>query len=71
MIGTLRFASLSSHRKLPLYPRDDLESLAYTLVALSTSQGLPWSPIDDIDDVKWKKKHMSEQEICNGAPKAV
>lgn len=41
VMGTLHWCSVHAHRHLPLGPRDDLESLAYTLIFLACGD-VPW-----------------------------
>ncbi|EJD52876.1 kinase-like protein, partial [Auricularia subglabra TFB-10046 SS5] len=42
VLGTLSYASLNAHKGITLSYRDDLESLAYTLLSL-LRRNLPWS----------------------------
>ncbi len=41
MIGSLLYASTNAHKGLELSRRDDLESLAYMIIQMSTGT-LPW-----------------------------
>ncbi|OHT07710.1 hypothetical protein TRFO_23975 [Tritrichomonas foetus] len=43
--GTASFASLAAHKGEPIMPKDDIESLVYTLIFLLNGK-LPWSDID-------------------------
>ena len=71
--GTFSYNSLAALRERSLSRRDDLESLAYTLIKLRTGK-LPWSEITRDKEMckKLKLKLLREQkmksseEICDG-----
>ncbi|KAI8064925.1 kinase-like domain-containing protein [Thamnidium elegans] len=71
MIGTPRYASIHSHEGIELSRRDDLESLAYTLIYLQNGT-LPWQGLSDTTDdsthfkIHVKKKRCSPEDICKG-----
>lgn len=71
-LGTVRYASTNAHRGLRLSRRDDLESLAYTLMYLSKGT-LPWqgswvvSPAETRELVL-AKKSIAPEELCKGYP---
>jgi len=73
LIGTARFASISTHLGIEQSRRDDLESLGYLLVYLA-SGSLPWQGIkaktknekyEKIFDIKTK---TVPKEICKFLP---
>ena len=74
--GTLSFNSLGALKRRSLSRRDDLESLAYTLIKLKTGK-LPWNGIA-FDKKMCKKEKLelsiaernkSAEEICDGTCK--
>ncbi|KAK0415169.1 hypothetical protein QR680_011803 [Steinernema hermaphroditum] len=56
--GTMPFTSLSSHNKKEQCPKDDLESLVYTIVQMCN--GLPWINEKNEDSVVAQKKKVRE-----------
>ena len=68
LIGTMRYASINSHKRLKLSRRDDLESLVYLMVHFSRDGGLPWHPKDGEISVMNKKKSVKDQELFKGLP---
>ncbi|KAH7911523.1 kinase-like domain-containing protein, partial [Hygrophoropsis aurantiaca] len=72
MIGTVRFASLNTHLGIAQSRRDDIESLAYTL--LDCMRPLPWdsivggSPKQFEDRVREKKKSWTVDRLCSELP---
>jgi serine/threonine protein kinase len=69
-IGTLLFASINSQQGNSQLHRDDLESLAYTII-YSALGGLPWTS-DSMDEeeetVLRKKTSITMEELCEGLP---
>lgn len=63
LIGTVRYASINAHKGASLCGRDDLESLVYVLVYL-IKRSLPWSEMDDKNDVKIRKENISAKDLC-------
>jgi serine/threonine protein kinase len=70
-VGTARFASVNAHKRRTLARRDDLESLAYTLIYLATGS-LPWQDFAS-EDKGWKIMRAKElvlgSELAKGLPK--
>ncbi|KAK0450511.1 putative casein kinase-1 hhp1 [Desarmillaria tabescens] len=74
IVGSLYWASLNSHNGLDLYPRDDLESLAY--IALFLLRGhLPWKPrpreesqLRSQEIVRLMKSSCSGKGLSEGLP---
>jgi serine/threonine protein kinase len=73
IIGTLRYASINSHLGLTQSRRDDLESLAYTIVYLVKGR-LPWQGIAvhpgqvHHDKVLKLKQVTKARTLCKGLP---
>lgn len=67
MRGTTVYASIRSHKGRRLTRRDDLESFAYTLLALAKGF-LPWSDIDSAGATLRSKKSYSTADLCDGLP---
>lgn len=71
-VGTTRYASLNAHLGLRLSRRDDLESLAYTLMYLYSGrlpwQGLKASSVAESRKLVLEKKSANVQEICRDFP---
>jgi serine/threonine protein kinase len=69
-IGTLSFASVNSQQGYVQSRRDDLESLAYTIIYTALSD-LPWtssSASNDKEEVLHKKSSIMVEELCEGLP---
>jgi len=72
-VGTLRYASLNSHRGLELSRRDDLESIMYVLIYLIKGK-LPWQSIpnpkkDDLKSLIYQcKLDTTIDELCTDLP---
>ncbi|MEO0236830.1 MAG: casein kinase 1 family protein [candidate division WOR-3 bacterium] len=76
LIGTVRYASINSHKGLELSRRDDLESIGYILIYFMKGK-LPWQglPIktstqgDKYRAVYEAKKNITNEQLCQGLPK--
>ena len=72
-VGTSRYISLNCHKRNTLGRRDDLESLAYTLIFLAKGT-LPWldikvkSKVEREKIIGQRKEQLSMEEICEGIP---
>ena len=73
-VGTVRFASVANQQGEPLGRKDDLESLAYSLVALYQG-GLPWGNVqgqtkkERFGKMLKFKKLVSLDVLCRGLPR--
>ena len=73
LTGTGRYASINALKLNELSRRDDLESLAYTLIYFLKGK-LPWQNINAITkEEKYQKilemkMNISSNELCNGLP---
>ena len=72
-VGTLRYASINSHKGLELSRRDDLESVAYVLIYLVKGklpwQGLPNPKKEDLKQIIYQSKlNTSISQLCVGLP---
>ena len=70
IIGTLPFTSINGQQGAAQSRRDDLESLAYTIIYLACGD-LPWSYISarrDHEAVLRKKQSITTEELCKGLP---
>ncbi|CAF1665857.1 unnamed protein product [Adineta ricciae] len=75
-VGTIRYASLRTHAGIEQSRRDDLESLAYTLIYLARrDKGLPWQGIKCEDKKEKQEKvyevklHTHIEALCEDLPK--
>jgi len=75
-LGTIRYASLRTHAGIEQSRRDDLESLAYTLIYLSRKgKSLPWQGIHcQTKKIKQEKIYEIKLEtpvdvLCRNLPK--
>lgn len=68
LVGSRRYASLNAHNRIRLTRRDDLESLAYMLIHISSNDGLPWNPQQSEQTIKRKKESIDEMELVAGLP---
>jgi serine/threonine protein kinase len=66
-VGTARYASINSHRKLDLSPRDDMISWFFTMIELITGE-LPWRLATDRDAVLRAKESVRPEELCAAVP---
>ena len=72
-VGTGLFASIHAHEGVEQSRRDDLESLAYTLVWLLKGS-LPWSHVPCTNEAQWleaiyrKKVETPVEAVCDGLP---
>jgi hypothetical protein len=68
IVGTLPFISINGHQGNSQSRRDDLESLAYTII-YSALGDLPWtSNSTRIDKLLCKKTSVTAEELCKGLP---
>lgn len=73
MTGTARYASLNAHQGVEQSPRDDLESLCYSLIYFLRGN-LPWQFLSGenkkqrIERIAEVKLTTSIEEICDGIP---
>ncbi|KAF8491805.1 kinase-like domain-containing protein [Russula emetica] len=70
IVGTLPFASISGQQGNVQSRRDDLESLAYTIIYSALGE-LPWtsnSAGNDKEVVLRKKTSITVEELCEGLP---
>ena len=70
IIGTLPFASINGQRGNAQSRRDDLESLAYTII-YSALGDLPWASNatgDNEEAVLREKTSITAEELCEGLP---
>jgi serine/threonine protein kinase len=72
-VGTLRYASINSHKRYELSRRDDLESMLYVLIYLALGR-LPWQSLKhtDKDDLHTKilecKLNTTIKDLCHELP---
>ena len=67
IVGTLPFTSINGQQGHAQSRRDDLESLAYTII-FSARGSLPWIDLSDREAVLQKKLSVAEEELCTGLP---
>jgi len=70
IVGTLPFLSIHGQQGHTQSRRDDLESLAYTIIFLARGK-LPWSSVSicgDHEAVLRKKISISAKQLCEGLP---
>lgn len=67
IIGTLPFTSINGQQGDTQSRRDDLESLAYTII-FSARGYLPWTSLFDREAVLLKKLSTTLEELCAGLP---
>jgi serine/threonine protein kinase len=70
VVGTLPFASINGQQGHAQSRRDDLESLAYSII-YSARGDLPWATLSacgDREAVLQKKKSVTAEELCEGLP---
>jgi hypothetical protein len=66
-IGTLPFMSINCQQGHAQSRRDDLESLAYTIIC-SACGSLPWAGLSNPEAVLQKKLSCTVEELCEGLP---
>ena len=68
-VGTLMFTSINSQQGNSQSRRDDLESLAYTII-YSALGGLPWTSgsVRNNKAILRKKISITAEELCQGLP---
>ncbi|CAD8109159.1 unnamed protein product [Paramecium sonneborni] len=74
-IGTSRYASISAHQGVSQTAKDDLESLGYVLIYLTT-QHLPWMNIEKtdlqrLDKIGKLKENVLLEDLCFGCPNSM
>jgi serine/threonine protein kinase len=67
IIGTLPFTSINGQQGHTQSRRDDLESLAYTIV-YSALGDLPWTGGNNAKAILRKKTSITAEELCEGLP---
>jgi len=67
IIGTLPFASINGQQGNAQSCRDDLESLAYTII-YSALGDLPWASNDNEGAVLHEKTSITAEGLCEGLP---
>lgn len=67
IVGTCTFTSINGQRGHAQSRRDDLESLAYTII-FSARGDLPWASLSDWDAVLQEKLSTTVEELCVGLP---
>ena len=70
IVGTLAFTSVNGQQGYAQSRRDDLESLAYTIIYLVRGD-LPWAHLSALGDHKAvlrKKAQITVEELCEGLP---
>lgn len=73
LTGTARYSSINTHLGLEHARRDDLESLAYVLIYL-TSGTLPWQDLSGLipsecAEIVKLKQQIPAHKLCRGLPK--
>ena len=67
IVGTLPFMSINGQQGHAQSHRDNLESLAYTII-FSARSSLPWINLSDREAILQKKLSVAEEELCAGLP---
>jgi serine/threonine protein kinase len=65
IIGSFNYCSINSHNLFELSRRDDLESLMYVLIFISTKE-LIWENIRNVDNIKKKKELLTNNILIPG-----
>lgn len=76
LVGTIRYASVNSHRGYELSRRDDLESIGYILIYFLKGV-LPWQGISQekitreerYQLIRECKEQVTSEQLCQGLPK--
>jgi hypothetical protein len=66
IIGTPQFISINGQQGYAQLRRDDLESLAYTIIYMTLGD-LPWTG-NNVEAVLQKKASITVEELCEGLP---
>ncbi|KRX23366.1 Tau-tubulin kinase 1 [Trichinella nelsoni] len=69
-VGTLRYASTNVHKRKPYGRHDDLLSMFYTFLEISSGK-LPWAEDDDEEIVALKKLNTTPEMLIGRKPEAV
>lgn len=71
-VGKYCFSSYHSQERTTLSRRDDMESLVYTMVYLSSGtlpwENVPFSTPDDLERIGRMKREITATELCSGLP---
>jgi casein kinase I family protein HRR25 len=67
IVGTLPFTSINGQQGHTQSRRDDLESLAYTIIYSARGQ-LPWTGLRSNKAILQKKRTITTSELCQGLP---
>jgi len=67
VVGTRTFTSINGQQGHAQSRRDDLESLAYTII-FSACGDLPWASLSDWEAVLQEKLSTTVEELCAGLP---
>ncbi|KAA6403594.1 MAG: putative Tau-tubulin kinase 1 [Streblomastix strix] len=66
--GSMAYASLNAHHHIEMGRHDDLTSLLYILVEFYNGM-LPWSYLDDAEQIQQLKNHYHGQKLLKHLPK--
>ena len=67
IVGTLPFSSINRQQGHAQSHRNDLESLAYTII-YSACGKLPWTSLHDHEAILQKKSLITTEDLCQGLP---
>ena len=67
IVGTLPFSSINGQQGHAQSRRDDLESLAYTIIYSARGE-LPWTSLCDHEAILQKKSSITAEDLCQGLP---
>ncbi|KRY74554.1 Tau-tubulin kinase 1 [Trichinella pseudospiralis] len=68
-VGTLKYASVNVHKRKPYGRNDDLMSMFYSFLEISS--GLPWGDDDEEEVVALKKIEIKPRTLIGNKPEAV